>query len=249
MSSHGTCAPSPGLAVTREHQNRKVRHCRLVLHTGESRITLSTCDRHEGVSRRCGEHYAAWNLIQPNRFGTLTAVRYRDEILRLSHLTLVQWTLGISWCRTVPGLMWPECVGSSWMMKGIEATDRLPCSSDLNPIAAMGRYVSRTATNCPGAHWFPDPGLGGDPLGHHPPTHQEHIWWCGGLETLLSRTMSCCDKIHASWISLWFKGFTFGVILNPAHSGLMILVSTDRCHVILYSTNYTLYSSEDFHLE
>ena len=104
MSSHGTCAPSPGLAVTREHQNRKVRHCRLVLHTGESRITLSTCDRHEGVSRRCGEHYAAWNIIQPNRFGTLTAVRYRDEILRLSHLTLVQWTLGISWCRTVPRL-------------------------------------------------------------------------------------------------------------------------------------------------
>ena len=64
------------------------------------------CDRRERVWRRRGEHYAACNIIQHDRFsggsvmvwggislegrtdlhvlanGTLTAVRYRDEILR-----------------------------------------------------------------------------------------------------------------------------------------------------------------------
>ncbi|KAJ8333842.1 hypothetical protein SKAU_G00411610 [Synaphobranchus kaupii] len=72
----------------------------------ESRFTLSTCDRRERVWRRRGERYAACNIIQHDRFGggsvmvwggislegrtnlhvlangTLTAVRYRDEILR-----------------------------------------------------------------------------------------------------------------------------------------------------------------------
>ena len=38
---------------------------------------------------------------------------------RSSDLMLVQWALGSSWCRTMPGLMWPECVGSSWMMKAL----------------------------------------------------------------------------------------------------------------------------------
>lgn len=31
--------------------------------------------------------------------------------------------------------------------------------------------------------------------------------------------------------------------------GLMILVSIDRCHVILFSTNHTVYISKDFPLE
>ncbi|KAJ8375922.1 hypothetical protein SKAU_G00065020 [Synaphobranchus kaupii] len=72
----------------------------------ESRFTLSTCDRRERVWRRRGERYAACNIIQHDRFGggsvmvwggislegrtdlhviangTLTAVRYQDEILR-----------------------------------------------------------------------------------------------------------------------------------------------------------------------
>ncbi|KAJ8332732.1 hypothetical protein SKAU_G00425210 [Synaphobranchus kaupii] len=74
--------------------------------TDESRFTLSTCDRRERVWRRRGERYAACNIIQHDRFGggsvmvwggislqgrtdlhviangTLTAVKYRDEILR-----------------------------------------------------------------------------------------------------------------------------------------------------------------------
>ena len=52
--------------------------------------------------------------------GTLTAVGYRDEILRpIVRPYLVQWALRSSWCSAMPGLVWPECVGSSWMTKAL----------------------------------------------------------------------------------------------------------------------------------
>lgn len=41
----------------------------------------------------------------------------------------------------------------------------------------------------------------------------------------------------------------FGVFLNPALSGLMILVSIRRCHIIWFTMNYTLYISNDFQRE
>ncbi|MCI4378174.1 hypothetical protein PGIGA_G00212910 [Pangasianodon gigas] len=93
------------LAFAIEHQNWQVRHWRPVLFTDESRFTLSTCDRRERVWRSRGERYAACNIVQHDRFGggsvmfwggismegrtdlyrldngTLTAIRYRDEIL------------------------------------------------------------------------------------------------------------------------------------------------------------------------
>ena len=93
------------LAFAIEHQNWHVRHWRPVLFTDESRFTLSTCDRRERVWRSQGERYAACNIIQHDRFGggsvmvwggmsmegrsdlyrlengSLTAIRYRDEIL------------------------------------------------------------------------------------------------------------------------------------------------------------------------
>ncbi|KAI4901714.1 hypothetical protein NFI96_000200 [Prochilodus magdalenae] len=71
----------------------------------ESRFYLSTCDRRDRLWRRCGECYAACNIIQHDWFGrgsvmvwggislegrtdlyrlddgTLTAIRYQDEIL------------------------------------------------------------------------------------------------------------------------------------------------------------------------
>ncbi|KAI4895385.1 hypothetical protein NFI96_005509 [Prochilodus magdalenae] len=71
----------------------------------ESRFYLSTCDRRDRLWRRCGECYAACNIIQHDWFGggsvmvwggmpldgrtdlhrldngTLTTIRYRDEIL------------------------------------------------------------------------------------------------------------------------------------------------------------------------
>ncbi|MCJ8738325.1 hypothetical protein PDJAM_G00034520 [Pangasius djambal] len=93
------------LAFAIEHQNWQVRHWHPVLFTDESRFTLSTCDRRERVWRSRGERYAACNIVQHDRFGggsvmvwggismegctdfyrldngTLTAIRYRDEIL------------------------------------------------------------------------------------------------------------------------------------------------------------------------
>ncbi|KAI4898896.1 hypothetical protein NFI96_004812 [Prochilodus magdalenae] len=93
------------LAFATEHQNHQIRHRCLVLFTGESRVYLSTCDRRDRLWRRRGECYAACNIVQHDRFGggsvmawggislegrtdlyrldtgTLTAIRYRDEIL------------------------------------------------------------------------------------------------------------------------------------------------------------------------
>ena len=94
------------LAFAREHQDWQIRHWHPVLFTDESRFTLSTCDRRDRVWRRRGERSAACNILQHDRFGSgsvmvwggislegrtalhvlargsLTAIRYRDEILR-----------------------------------------------------------------------------------------------------------------------------------------------------------------------
>ncbi|KAI4888574.1 hypothetical protein NFI96_004052 [Prochilodus magdalenae] len=93
------------LAFATEHQNWQIHHRRLVLFTDESRFYLSTCDRRDRLWRRRGECYAACNIIQHDWFGggsvmvwggisleghtdlyrldhgTLTAIRYQDEIL------------------------------------------------------------------------------------------------------------------------------------------------------------------------
>ncbi|KAI4900603.1 hypothetical protein NFI96_003188 [Prochilodus magdalenae] len=94
------------LAFATEHQNWQIRHRHLVLFTDESRFYLSTCDRRDRLWRRRGECYAACITIQHDWFGggsvmvwggislegrtdlyrldngTLTAIRYQDEILR-----------------------------------------------------------------------------------------------------------------------------------------------------------------------
>jgi hypothetical protein len=94
------------LAFAREHKDWQIRHWRPVLFTDESRFALSTCDRRDRVWRRCGERSAACNILQHDRYGggsvmvwggislgcrtalhvlargSLTAIRYRDEIIR-----------------------------------------------------------------------------------------------------------------------------------------------------------------------
>uniref|UniRef100_A0A8C7ILZ4 Transposase n=1 Tax=Oncorhynchus kisutch TaxID=8019 RepID=A0A8C7ILZ4_ONCKI len=94
------------LAFAGEYQDWQIRHWRPVLFTDESRFTLSTCDRSDRVWRRCRERSAACNILQHDWFGggsvmvwggislggrtalhvlargSLTAIRYRDEILR-----------------------------------------------------------------------------------------------------------------------------------------------------------------------
>lgn len=61
------------------------------------------------------------------------------------------------------------------------------------------------ATEC--LHRYPDAGLGGDPLGHHPETHQSlTLSGCkqthGGPGTLLNHIMNRLDKVNASWSCL-----------------------------------------------
>ena len=129
------------LAFAKEHQDWQIRHWSPVLLTDESRFTLSTCDRRDRFCRRRGERSAACNILQHERFGgrsvmvwggislggrtalhvlargRLTAIRYRDEILR----PLVRPYAGA----VGPGfllmqdLMWLECVSSSCKRKAL----------------------------------------------------------------------------------------------------------------------------------
>ncbi|KAI4891335.1 hypothetical protein NFI96_008906, partial [Prochilodus magdalenae] len=96
----------------------------------ESRCYLSTCDRRDRLWRRRGECYAACNIIQHYRFGggsvmvwggislegrtdlyrldhgTLTAIRYQDEILGpVVGPYAGAVGPGSSWCTAMPGLM------------------------------------------------------------------------------------------------------------------------------------------------
>ncbi|KAI4898879.1 hypothetical protein NFI96_008975 [Prochilodus magdalenae] len=94
------------LSFAREHQDWQIRHWHPVLFTDESRFTLSTCDGRDRVWRRRGERSAACSILQHDRFGSgsvmvwggislegrtaphvlargsLTDIRYRDEMLR-----------------------------------------------------------------------------------------------------------------------------------------------------------------------
>ncbi|KAI4901808.1 hypothetical protein NFI96_009500 [Prochilodus magdalenae] len=95
------------LAFAREHQDWQIGHWRPVLFTDESRFTLSTCDRRDRVWRRavesdllpatsfsmtdfgsgsvmvwCGISLEGRTALHVLARGSLTAIRYRDEILR-----------------------------------------------------------------------------------------------------------------------------------------------------------------------
>ncbi|KAL0152204.1 hypothetical protein M9458_051927 [Cirrhinus mrigala] len=144
------------------------------LHEGdERRFTLSTCDRRDRVWRCRGERSAACNILQHDRFGSgsimvwggislegctalhvlargsLTAIRYRDEILR----PLVRPYAGA----VGPGFLLmqdnarPHVTGVCQQFlqdKGIDAMDWPVHSSDLNPTEHIWDIMSHSIHQC-----------------------------------------------------------------------------------------------------
>ena len=109
--------------------------------------------------------------------GSLTAIRYRDEILR----PLVRPYAGA----VGPGFLLMQDnarphVAGVWQQflqeEGIDAMDWPVRSPDLNPMEHIWDIMSRSVAP-PTVQELADafsPGLGGVPSGDHPPPHQEH---------------------------------------------------------------------------
>ena len=161
------------LEFAQEHRDWRMHEWEFVLFTDESRFHLSTCDRRVRVWRKQGERYAECIFVETDRFGggsfmvwggvclrgrtelhvmaagTLTAVRYRDEILDSivrpfagaigNNFILIQVNARPHTARLTMDYLYHE---------DIEVMDwpaRLP---DLNPIEHVWDYLYRQICRC-----------------------------------------------------------------------------------------------------
>ena len=201
-----------------------------------------------------------WRVTQtstclPN--GTLTAVRYRDEILRP---TVRPYAGAVG-----PGFLLVQDSARPHVARvcrqflddeGIDATDwpsRSPePESDWETLA---RYVTvhlpppSGATGCPEAHWCPDPGLGGDPprtpstisSGACPDVVGSAYRHVGAIHTTEPHNdLSVCDYNFRLWFSVWFW-------IQPSMGKWFCLPLTVLMS-FFFSVNYPMHINEDFQL-
>ena len=189
---------------------------------------------------------------------TLTAVWFKDEILRA-----IDRPYAGAVC---PGFLLvqdnarPHVAGVCKPFlndEGIDAIDWPPCSPDLNP----AEHLLDTMYQCIRCHqappqtvqeladvliqvWRKSPRTSSAvPSKPCPEAVRSAYRLVGAIHTTIVTIWVALKKIHTSCISLWFQCFTliFRLILSPAISWLIVLVSTDKCYVILISTNYMMY--------
>lgn len=154
------------LAFAIELQNWQVHHWCSVLFTDDSRISQSTCDRHERVWRSRGEYYPACNIFQhgfvvgqlwsgepyPWRAAQTstgytianwqTLVIGMNSLDPLSNLMLVQWVIVSSWCTTMPGFILAK-VYSQFLEDEVIDTIEWPLHlPDLNPTEHLWEIMS-----------------------------------------------------------------------------------------------------------
>ncbi len=264
------------LAFVTEHQNWHVRHWHPVLFTDECRFTLSTCDRCERVWRSSGEQHdqfggrsvMVWGGISMEGRtdlyrldnGTLTAIRYRDEILG----TIVRPYAG----PVGPGFLLVHGNARPHVARvcrqfledeGIYTIEWPPCLPDLNPIEHLWDIMFPSIRRRQVA----------------PQIVQElsdalvRIWKEIPQDTIrrlirsMPRRCQVCIQARGGhtnyWVPFWvaamkfqqnglacciiFSLWFFGVSLNSALCWLIILISIKWCGILSFLTHYPVHIS------
>ncbi len=193
--------------------------------------------------------------------GTLTALRYRDEIL--GHI--VRPYAGA----VGPGFLlehdngWPHVARVSRQFlehEGIDTTEWPPRSPYLNPIEHLWNIMFRSIRCCQVAPqtvqnlsdalvqiWEEIPQNTIRWFIRSMPWHYQSCIQARLPYKLLSTILSCFSEISAKWTSLLHNFFTLisGVYLNSALCSLIIVISIKRCGILSFLTHCPVHHSID----